>query len=324
MNVKRTWCISAPSADSKSGKTMAMAAAAGLFVLQLLTSAGTVSGSAEFTLEGSQNSYAQLRKWNAGLNGSLQIEFRSEQPNGLLVYTDDGGKFDFFELKLVEGAMRLRFNLGAGAQILTVGRNLSDGHWHTAVIKRSGEQTSLTVDRVTVSRASRGREFAFGSLSANSPVYVGGLPVWYGAELNRLALPSVLFEPRFRGDIRNVIYSDAINQPNQQQEMLESQVTLNNYKIKKEIKKKTSRIPSSSQQRLPTVAAAAAAVQRRQSQVDNESIFSPPSRASLSLLMGLTMSSILVHVLCYCTAHNRKCNSTTISNTAHITQCRNT
>ena len=37
--------------------------------------------------------------------------------------------------------------------------------------------------------------------------------------------------------------------------------------------------------------------------------------------MGLTMSSILVHVLCYCTAHNRKCNSTTISNTAHITQC---
>lgn len=202
-----------------------------MVMLLIFVAASGVSATAEFTLEGSQNSYAQLRKWNAGLNGSLQLEFRSQQPNGLLIYTDDGGKFDFFELKIVEGAMRLRFNLGAGAQILTVGRNLSDGHWHTAVIKRSGEQTSLTVDRVTVSRASRGREFVFGSFSANSPVYIGGLPVWYGAELNRLALPSVLFEPRFRGDIRNVIYSDALGQANRQQEMLESQVGLSNTHI---------------------------------------------------------------------------------------------
>ena len=183
-----------------------------------------VSGSSPFTLEGSQNSYAQLRKWNAGLNGTLQLEFRTAQASGLLVYTDDGGKYDFFELKLVEGALRLRYNLGAGAQILTVGRNLSDAHWHNVTVKRSGEQTSLTVDHVTVSRASRGKEFSFGNLVTNSAVYVGGLPTWYGAELTRLALPSVLFEPRYRGDLRNVIYSDATGQPARQQEILESQV----------------------------------------------------------------------------------------------------
>lgn len=118
-----------------------------------------------------------------------------------------------------------RYNLGSGAQILTVGRNLSDGHWHNASIKRNGDQTALTVDHVTVTRSSRGKEFHFGTLATNSPVYVGGLPAWYGGELTRLALPSVLFEPRYRGDIRNLIYSDAVGQPARQQEMLESQVT---------------------------------------------------------------------------------------------------
>lgn len=185
----------------------------------------TASASSAFTLEGSQTSYAQFRKWNAGLNGTLKLEFRTAQPSGLLVYTDDGGKFDFFELKLVEGALRLRYNLGSGAQILTVGRNLSDGQWHNVTIKRAGEQTALTVDHVTVTRASRGKEFSFGSYATNSPVYIGGLPAWYSGELTRLALPSVLFEPRYRGDLRNLIYSDAPGQAGRQQEMLESQVS---------------------------------------------------------------------------------------------------
>lgn len=83
-----------------------------------------------FLLDGSQNSYAQFRKWYTGLNGTLEFEFKTEQPNGLILYTDDGGTFDFFEVKLVEGAIRLRYNLGGGANIITVGRELHDGHWH--------------------------------------------------------------------------------------------------------------------------------------------------------------------------------------------------
>lgn len=83
-----------------------------------------------FVLDGSQNSYARFRKWYTGLNGSLEFEFKTEQPNGLVLYTDDGGTYDFFEVKLVEGAVRLRYNLGGGANIITVGRELHDGHWH--------------------------------------------------------------------------------------------------------------------------------------------------------------------------------------------------
>lgn len=95
-----------------------------------------------FTLDGTQNSFAQFRKWYSGLNGTLELEFKTEQPNGLLLYTDDGGTYDFFELKLVEGVLRLRYNLGGGAQIITVGRDLHDGHWHKVQVSAAAEQTN--------------------------------------------------------------------------------------------------------------------------------------------------------------------------------------
>jgi len=89
-----------------------------------------------FVLDGGQNSYTQFKKWNAAANGSLELEFKTDQPNGLLLYTDDGGTYDFFELKLVEGALRLRYNLGGGAQIITVGRDLNDSHWHKVLVSQ--------------------------------------------------------------------------------------------------------------------------------------------------------------------------------------------
>ena len=84
-----------------------------------------------FVLEGSQTSYAQFRKWYASPNASLEFEFLTSQPNGLLLYTDDGGYYDFLEVKLVEGVLRLRLNLGDGAQIVDIGRHLHKGFtWH--------------------------------------------------------------------------------------------------------------------------------------------------------------------------------------------------
>ncbi|KOB70283.1 Uncharacterized protein OBRU01_15659, partial [Operophtera brumata] len=92
-----------------------------------------------------QNPYSQFKKWNAGLNGTLELEFKTDQQNGLLLYTDDGGTYDFFELKLVNGQLRLRYNLGG-------------------------------VDGDTQSKTSRGKEFIFGKFNSNSDVFVGGIP----------------------------------------------------------------------------------------------------------------------------------------------------
>ena len=52
------------------------------------------------------------------------------------------------------------------------------------------------------------KEVANGNFSANSFVYFGGLPSFYSTKLSSLALPSAVFEPRFRGSIRNVVYAD--------------------------------------------------------------------------------------------------------------------
>ena len=92
-----------------------------------------------FVLEGSQTSYAQFRKWYASPNASLQFEFLTSQPNGLLLYTDDGGYYDFLEVKLVEGRLRLRLNLGDGAQIVDMGDDLHKGFtWHK--VRKTKEQ----------------------------------------------------------------------------------------------------------------------------------------------------------------------------------------
>ena len=91
----------------------------------------TLKMSNAFVLEGSQTSYAQFRKWYPAPNSSIELEFLTDNSNGVLLYTDDGGYYDFFELKLVEATVRLRYNLGGGARVLTVGKGLCDGlTWH--------------------------------------------------------------------------------------------------------------------------------------------------------------------------------------------------
>ncbi|KAH0567848.1 hypothetical protein KQX54_014959 [Cotesia glomerata] len=172
-----------------------------------------------FLLEGTSSSYAQFSKWNAAVNASLEFEFKTNQRSGLLLYTDDGGTYDFFEIKLVEGAVRLRYNLGGGAQIVTVGHDCGDGQWHKVQVLRNHENTTLSVDSDSGFSTSRGKEFQFGKLSSNSDVYIGGMPSWYNSKLTLLALPSVIFEPRFKGLIRNLIYADDNNVISRRQEI---------------------------------------------------------------------------------------------------------
>ncbi|CAM1325516.1 NRXN2 (predicted) [Pycnogonum litorale] len=174
-----------------------------------------------FTLEGSQTSYAQFRKWYVGLNGSFSLEFQTVEPHSLLMYTDDGGYYDFFELKLVEGSARLRYNVGGGATVLSLGRGLNDNEWHRVDIHRNYNETRLTIDGEFQNKVVRGNDQNFGNFSTNGFVYVGGIPSYYSSKLSHLALPSVVFEPRFRGNIRNVVYASEENGLSRRQEMIE-------------------------------------------------------------------------------------------------------
>lgn len=64
-----------------------------------------------FFTDGTEDSYVQFPRWQPCLNGSIGFEFKSEDPNGLLLYTDDGGRNDWFELRMENRKLKLRFVL---------------------------------------------------------------------------------------------------------------------------------------------------------------------------------------------------------------------
>ena len=100
-----------------------------------------------YELEGTHTSYAQFRKWYPSSNSTIQFEFLTRQPDGVLLYTDDGGYYDFIEIKLVDGSVRLRYNLGGGARVLHAGKNLHiGGQWHSVQFIRMSSLTILKVD----------------------------------------------------------------------------------------------------------------------------------------------------------------------------------
>lgn len=178
-----------------------------------------------FVLEGSPTSFAQFPRWVPGPNGSLEFEFLTREPSGLFLYTDDGGSYEFFEVKLIEGAVRLHYNLGGGARLLTVGRGLNDGTWHKVRVSRRHDRTQLTVDGATETRSAKALVHEFGSPASNSFVYVGGLPELLTRQVGaKLTLPVITLEPRFAGQFRNLVYTGADGK-SRQQDMIASQVS---------------------------------------------------------------------------------------------------
>ena len=54
-------------------------------------------------------------------------------------------------------------------------------------------------------------DLAFGNITSNSYVFVGGLPSWYSGGdswMDTVVLPTVHLEPRFRGAVRYLRYRD--------------------------------------------------------------------------------------------------------------------
>ncbi|XP_042874196.1 neurexin-1-like isoform X2 [Penaeus japonicus] len=176
-----------------------------------------------FVLEGSPTSFAQFPRWVPGPNGSLEFEFLTREPSGLFLYTDDGGSYEFFEVKLIEGAVRLHYNLGGGARLLTVGRGLNDGTWHKVRVSRRHDRTQLTVDGATETRSAKALVHEFGSPASNSFVYVGGLPELLTRQVGaKLTLPVITLEPRFAGQFRNLVYTGSDGK-SRKQDMIASQ-----------------------------------------------------------------------------------------------------
>lgn len=198
----------------------------GMFLLNLVLLALVLPRCLGFSLDGSAGSYAKFPGWEPCLNGTLSFEFQTDRPNALLFYFDSGQK-KYLELKLVGGIAKLKVNFGKGLVILSAGSNLNDNAWHKVEIIRNNLDTTLLVDSIEFRRKSLGVDFDSDNVTEDRFLFMGGLPEEYDRELSKLSLPSVLFEPKFRGSIRNVFYSNCGALP-ERPEMIDSQGILDN------------------------------------------------------------------------------------------------
>lgn len=165
-------------------------------------------------------SYAKYPKWNACTNSSIAFDFKTTNKKALLMYTDDNGRYDYVEVLLKDGRVRLRMNIvdgRDGSVEITLGNRLNDNRWHSVKIKRNRMETSLYVDGQHDSRVAFGSDFHFGDVDTNNFVYFGGIPEKYymrnQQNLKQLSLSSVYFENRLHGTIRNIIYSNCTCSP---------------------------------------------------------------------------------------------------------------
>ena len=178
-------------------------------------------GGGVFLLEGTRSSFARFPPWRVCSNATLTFDFKAARPDGLLLYTDDGGATDYLELKLVQGGAQLRWRVaGTAPRQTSVSSDLADAHWHRLSVTRDGGRVTLAVDASTGDVVSNDTDF--GDASHNSPVFIGGIPPKYSFRLDMLAQPTALFEQRYAGAVRRVVYGGC-GRESRQQSMVDSQ-----------------------------------------------------------------------------------------------------
>jgi len=141
----------------------------------------------------------------------MSFEFQTDRPTSLLLYADDGSR-RFVQLRLVRGAVQLRYRLSPTADrdvVMTIGDGLDDNRWHLVqLLSVDGSQLVLTVDRTlkVEPRADsmslvkqRGR-----TVRLTTGTFVGGLPASVRRRPADLAVPTAAFELRLDGTVRDL------------------------------------------------------------------------------------------------------------------------
>lgn len=159
-------------------------------------------------LLGTKTSYAQFSLWNICLNSTLSFSFKTAQQSSLLMYTDDNGVMDFFQINLDEGIISLTIKISNRpdvSQSVKIAGPFHDNQWHSVTVKRNSEITSFTVDQTTKQMRFEGTDFMFGSEKIHNYVYFGGMQ---DLDNHRVSNPEAKYSPHFKGFIRNVIYGN--------------------------------------------------------------------------------------------------------------------
>ncbi|XP_037619286.1 laminin subunit alpha-1, partial [Sebastes umbrosus] len=126
--------------------------------------------------------FALVQKSLRATSTSVVLLFKTLSPGGLLLYLASNNTRDFLSMELVEGRVRLTFDLGSGALILTSNRKYNTGVWYKITLQRSKRKGYLSVmaadqssDKEVLEAESPGTASDL-NRSDLDPIYVGGLP----------------------------------------------------------------------------------------------------------------------------------------------------
>uniref|UniRef100_A0A9J7XTW3 Neurexin-2-like n=1 Tax=Cyprinus carpio carpio TaxID=630221 RepID=A0A9J7XTW3_CYPCA len=144
--------------------------------------------------------YVTLPRWNAKKTGSVSFDFRTTEPNGLLLFShgrpqgtkDHRPKVDFFTMELLEGFLYLLMDMGSGSIKMKAGnKKVNDGEWCHVDFQREGRKGSISVNgRSMPFSTNEGSEI----LDLDGEMYLGGLPEDSGS----LPLPPEVWTARLR------------------------------------------------------------------------------------------------------------------------------
>lgn len=69
----------------------------------------------------------------------ISLEFATVQRDSLLLYNPGGSSSrEFFALEILDGAMRLSYDLGSGPVRLQTNKQVTDGDFHSVTARRIG------------------------------------------------------------------------------------------------------------------------------------------------------------------------------------------
>ncbi|KAK5897644.1 hypothetical protein CgunFtcFv8_015135, partial [Champsocephalus gunnari] len=126
--------------------------------------------------------FSLVQKSLRATSTSIVLLFKTLSPGGLLLYLASNNTRDFLSMELVGGHVRLTFDLGSGALILTSNRKYNSGVWYKITLQRSKRKGYLSIMAADQSSEKEVLEAESPGTASDlnrsdlDPIYIGGLP----------------------------------------------------------------------------------------------------------------------------------------------------
>ncbi|XP_025058027.1 neurexin-1 isoform X19 [Alligator sinensis] len=131
-------------------------------------------------------SFISLPKWNAKKTGSISFDFRTTEPNGLILFSHGKPrhqkdakhpqmvKVDFFAIEMLDGHLYLLLDMGSGTtKTKALQKKVNDGEWYHVDFQRDGRAGTISVNTLRTPYNAPGESEI---LDLDDDLYLGGLP----------------------------------------------------------------------------------------------------------------------------------------------------